>query len=183
MSKNFGDIYRSTEISVIFIVEGFWDIEIELPFESHLPCQPNRNLIKPFGFIHKLSDFFLINMRIRIFHYSLVHSFLRKQRAGKGKDREREEEEEEEAYASIMGRNTGVSGHGDDTMFKWGLFFSGFSDESAFSIRLLRSTPPWENVALHLRNHRERWRKRLCVHLKDVGLLLFLFTIKTTLMV
>ena len=90
MSKNFGDIYRSTKISVIFIVGGFWDIEIELPFKSHLPCQPNRNLIKPFGFIHKLSDFFLINMRIRIFHYSLVHSFIRKQRAGKGKDRERE---------------------------------------------------------------------------------------------
>ena len=90
MSKNFGDIYRSTEISVIFTVGEFWDIEIELPFESHLPYQPNRNLIKPFGFIHKLSDFFLINMRIRIFHYSLVHSFLRKQRAGKGKDKERE---------------------------------------------------------------------------------------------
>ena len=113
MLKNFSNIYWSTKISVIFTVEGFWDIEIELPFESHLPYQPNRNLIKPFGFIHKLSDFFLINMRIRIFHYSLVHSFLRKQRAGKGKDRERErEEEEEEAYASIMGRNTGVSGHG-----------------------------------------------------------------------
>ena len=90
MSKNFGNIYRSMEISVIFTVREFWDIEIELPFESHLPCQPNRNLIKPFGFIHKLSKFFLINMRIRIFHYSLVHSFLRKQRAGKGKDRERE---------------------------------------------------------------------------------------------
>ena len=145
MSKNFGNIYRSMEISVIFTVREFWDIEIELPFESHLPCQPNRNLIKPFGFIHKLSIFFLINMRIRIFHYSLVHSFLRKQRAGKGKDRKREREMMRRRLTlRLSGETLEFQAMGDDIVFKWGLFFFGFSNESAFSIRLLQSTPPWE---------------------------------------
>ena len=145
MSNNFGDIYRSTTISVILTIGGFWDIEIELPFESHLPCQPNRNLIKPFGFIHKLSDFFLINMRIRIFHYSLVHSFLRKQRAGKGKDKERERRRRRRRLTlRLSGETLEFQAMGDDIVFKWGLFFFGFSNESAFSIRLLQSTPPWE---------------------------------------